>query len=48
MFIDGTNIFNDDKIEIDSFQSNSVNFFSKRDYTNVTNVSLNLIDKNNR
>ena len=45
--IDGTNIFNDDKIEIDSFQSNSVNFFSKRDYTNVTNVSLNLIDKNN-
>ena len=45
--LDGDNLFNDDIINIDNYNTNSVNFYSNRDYTDVKNVTVELTDSIN-
>ena len=42
--LDGDMIFNDDYIINPEYSSNSVRFFSNRDYTNVKNITVDLIN----
>ena len=45
--LDGENIFNDEIINVDNYSVNSLNFYSKRDYSDVKNVTIDILDSIN-